>query len=81
MQDTEGNSLVFKDGEVTLAEYVCDECSEPMQVASEVCAWCSITEAHELEAAQGNMFRAMERLGTLGDYMESMRKIQKRGSN
>lgn len=78
MQNTEGNSFVFENGEVTVADNVCVECSEPMLVAAEECAWCRITEAHEQEAAHGNMFRAMERFGTLGDYMDSVRSIQRR---
>lgn len=78
MQDTEGSSFVFENGDVTLADNVCDGCSEPMLVAAEECVWCSITEAHEQEAAQGNMFRAMERIGTLGDYMDGVRNIERR---
>lgn len=78
MQDTAGNSFVFENGEVTLADNVCDGCLEPMLVAAEECAWCSITEAHEQEAARGNMFRMMERYGTLGDYMDSVRNIERR---
>lgn len=78
MQDHEGNSYVFENGEVILAENICGSCSEPVLVVGKECAWCSITEAHEQEAAHGNMFRAMERYGALDDYMDEVRKIESR---
>lgn len=78
MSNTIGESYVFENGALSLADNTCGDCAEPIQSKSTKCGWCSITEAHEQQAARGNMFRAMERLGTLDSYMEGVKDIQKR---
>lgn len=76
LQDNENNTFVFQNGEVAPAENVCVGCSEPLLDTFDECAWCSITQEDEQEAAHGNMFRAMERYGTLGEYLDSVRSIE-----
>ena len=75
MKDDGENVFVFVDESITQTEQLCESCSEPLSKSDNLCPWCSITEAHEEDAAQSNPFRMIDSMGKLEDYMESMGKI------
>lgn len=75
LKNISGDIFVFINDNIVEAEDVCGSCSEPLLGRTELCPWCSITDAHKQEAAQGNPFRMMDRYGTLEKYLEEVSKI------
>lgn len=75
MRGRSDDSYIFDQKEIIPSENTCESCFEPLLEKRNLCPWCSITEAHELEAAQGNPFRALEHYGLLDEYLESASKI------
>ena len=74
-----GETFTFDGTTLALREDTCIECGEPLQDDSnETCAWCSISEAHRLDAARSNPLRMLSGLGMLEEYVEGMRRITKR---
>jgi hypothetical protein len=81
MRDRAENPYIFDQKEIIPAKNICESCSEPLLEERGLCPWCSITEAHELEAAQGNPFRVLAHYGMLDQYLESAGKIGVRGED
>jgi len=75
MKNEDEDVFVFVDDSITQADQLCEGCSEPLSKGDTLCPWCSITEAHEEEAAQNNPFRMIDSIGELENYMESMGKV------
>lgn len=75
VQGRDGTASIFQSGQLSLADYICAECSEPVHEAAELCAWCAITQAHQDEAASGNPYRILDRYGLLEDYIKTASKI------
>ncbi len=73
----EGVICTFKDDEIIANDYLCGNCEEPIESENEMCPWCSITEAHEIEAASGNPFRLLHETGQLEGYVRSMDAIHR----
>lgn len=69
--------FTFSDSCISLASDTCDNCTEPLVTGNSLCPWCSISEAHEVEAARSNPFRMLSSMGQLDSYMNSMGKIRK----
>jgi len=67
--------FIFDNSSIVNTQNLCESCSEPLSNPSTLCPWCSITEAHQQEAAQNNPFRLIDSIGELENYMESMGKI------
>lgn len=70
--------FLFRDGGIQPAENMCEECSEPTDLSDALCSWCRITDAQKYEAAQGNPFRVLDRIGNLQSYLDEVAKIHKR---
>lgn len=71
----EKNTFVFDGEKITTPDNKCNACSEPLADESLLCPWCSITEAHKIEAAISNPFRLLDHFGALDEYIESYRKV------
>lgn len=72
-------TYVFDGVQIIEAENLCSACSEPTLQSNDLCPWCSITEAHAVQAAKGNPFRILDHYGQLDEYMEFVKKIERRG--
>jgi len=71
-----GETFTFDGSALALTHDTCIECGEPLQDDSnETCAWCSISEAHRVDAARTNPLRMLANLGMLEEYVEGMRRI------
>jgi len=81
MRDRSDKPYIFGHEKIIPADGACKSCSEPLLEKKELCPWCSITKAHEIEAAQGNPFRALAHHGLLDEYLESASKIGARGKD
>jgi hypothetical protein len=68
---------VFEEADIALATNICTECKEPIGEEETTCPWCGIEEEHQLDAAQQNPLRMMERAGVLGDWYQSMLDVRK----
>ena len=77
MTTQSNNVFIFKHGSIDEAEQVCESCKEPLVKESNLCPWCSITDAHKYEAAMGNPLRILDRYGLLEKYFEGINKIKK----
>ncbi|WP_240520048.1 DUF2971 domain-containing protein [Shewanella bicestrii] len=77
MKDERGDIFIFEDEGISQTNNSCESCSEPLINGDHLCPWCSITEAHEDEAAQNNPFRMLDAIGELENYMDAMGKIGK----
>ncbi|WP_294133544.1 DUF2971 domain-containing protein [Sphingobium sp.] len=70
-----GARAVFDGTEICPAVKVCKSCAEPVLSNSSLCPWCSISEDHALEAAQGNPLRMLENLGMLENYYRKLEDL------
>lgn len=77
MRSANDDVFLFEDGEISEALGQCESCSEPLPMGGELCAWCSITDAHAEEAARSNPFRILDHYGGLEDYMAAVRNIER----
>ncbi len=77
LRNTSKQSYIYHN-EIIEAEYTCQNCSEPLIIDSPLCPWCSITEAHEIDAAKTNPFRMLNSIGELENYIKGMNAIHKR---
>jgi hypothetical protein len=77
LRDENGEVFAFDGSAIIEVSRVCEDCKETFEGESDLCPWCSITEAHEYEAAIGNPFRMLERTGGLDDYFAVVNDIQK----
>ena len=75
IKNESGDVFIFENDCITQSVNLCGNCEEPLVKQEELCPWCSITEAHEDEAAQNNPFRMIDRMGRLESYMDSMGKL------
>lgn len=65
-------------GSISICDYTCTECGEPLSDESQICSWCAIEEHHELNAARSNPLRMLQRYGELDDYYKEMRAISRK---
>lgn len=70
-----GERAVFDNDHITPAAKVCESCAEPISTDKSHCPWCSITEDHALQAAQGNPFRILDDHGLLEGYYKGLEDI------
>lgn len=77
MKNESGNVFTFSQSDILIAPNTCNSCLEPLVAESDLCPWCSITEAHKDEAARSNPFRMLSSMGQLDSYMKAMSKIGK----
>ncbi|MCE0494656.1 DUF2971 domain-containing protein [Vibrio salinus] len=75
MIDFDKKSFIFNNSNIVSSEHCCTNCSEPLEVDRQLCAWCSITEAHKNDAAMKNPFRMLNQIGKLDEYMDAMGKV------
>ena len=73
--NADGITHIFKGGSIVPADNSCEKCNEPIEADQERCSWCMITEEHRIEAAAGNAYRILDRMGALNGYIESMNEI------
>ena len=79
LKSADDSAFIFENGKISEALGMCENCSEPLPSGGELCAWCSITDAHADEAARGNPFRVLDHVGQLENYLSAVRDIEKRG--
>ena len=73
--DSNGDSFIFKESDITRTAKRCNSCKEPLASRSKQCSWCKINDAHRKDAADRNIFRAMSQFGLLEEYIKSMDDI------
>jgi len=73
--DSAGNAFTFTGTEIEPSAQYCASCKEPLKVEAEQCSWCQIDESHEYEAAQRNIFRALDHAGLLEHYIKDMHEV------
>lgn len=73
-----GRVFQFNGEAIVAADEICESCGEPIAVEKEQCAWCSITESDEWNAAASNPFRMLDHAGLLAEYLENVRNIGRR---
>lgn len=75
-----GTRAIFDaENAIVTAAKVCERCAEPIAPTERFCPWCSITEAHAINAARGNPLRMLDNHGMLEDYYKGLAGIA-RGS-
>lgn len=73
--DLENKSYVFDNNEIVLANKVCKNCPQPLlNMQSETCEICSITDAHKQNAAEKNVLRMLGNMGLLEEYLNNFGK-------
>lgn len=77
LNDQSEEAFIFKNSNIVPSEYVCTSCSEPLSQEGDLCPWCSITQAHKIEAAITNPFRILDHYGQLDNYLISVSDIEK----
>lgn len=70
-----GITYVFNGETIVPAANTCQSCKEPLDVDRSKCSWCQISDKHRLEAAMGNPYRILDRVGQLDSYIKSMNDI------
>ncbi|MCF5684916.1 DUF2971 domain-containing protein [Pseudomonas sp. PA-1-3F] len=77
--DSENKTYIFNGKEIVPHNERCESCKEP-KINSNLkqCSWCSITEAHEKNAAHRNSFRMLEHAGILDQYLTAFLEIGKK---
>lgn len=74
--DAKNGTFVFTDGQLSPASNSCTECGEPVEDdEQEICPWCSITDAHRMNAAHYNPMRRLAHFGLLEQYYADVGKI------
>jgi Protein of unknown function (DUF2971) len=68
----------FVDGVITTTDNICKICKEPITKEHTHCPWCSVSQSHEVKAAERNSFRRLSELGMLDKYCKDMEQISKR---
>ncbi|HKR75503.1 MAG TPA: DUF2971 domain-containing protein [Rhodanobacter sp.] len=79
-RNASGAPHVFDGARIVPAANICKACKEPLDVGKETCSWCQITDEHRLEAAAGNPYRILDRIGELDNYIKSMDGITEKYS-
>lgn len=74
--DVKNGTFVFAEGQLSPAMNSCPECGEPIEDdEQETCPWCSITDAHRMNAARYNPMRRLAHFGLLEKYYANVGKI------
>lgn len=76
-KDRGGSPATFDGNTIVSVENSCNSCAEPTSPDREFCPWCSITDVHEQNAANGNPLRIMDHYGILADYYKGIEKIRR----
>ncbi|MHC8292487.1 DUF2971 domain-containing protein [Pseudomonas sp. LB3P58] len=77
--DGENKTYIFNGKEIVPHNERCESCKEPkINFDLKQCSWCSITEAHEKNAAHRNSFRMLEHTGILDQYLTAFLEIGKK---
>lgn len=75
--NSEGITHTFDGQQITPSRNQCVSCKEPISQKNEKCSWCGIDDVDRTDAAERNIFRAMDRLGILEDYISDMNDISR----
>jgi len=67
----------FVDGVITTNDNLCKTCKEPITKGNTHCAWCSISQNHEVKAAERNFLRKLSEMDMLDKYYKDMERISK----
>lgn len=70
-----GRTSIFNGKSLVRSSKYCSKCGEPVQGKLTICSWCRINEAHKLDAAYRNPYRAFANAGILESYIQGMDKI------
>lgn len=73
--DQNGVTFIFDSDGIKQAKQFCSSCNEPLENDEKVCSWCQINDGHKVEAASRNIFRVLEDLKMLGEYVDGMDDI------
>ncbi|GGY26290.1 hypothetical protein GCM10008098_19080 [Rhodanobacter panaciterrae] len=73
--DASGTPYVFNGETIVPAANTCESCKEPLDAGRSKCSWCQISDEHRLEAAMGNPYILLDRVGQLDSYIQSMNDI------
>lgn len=72
-----GRTSVFNGTAIERSQKYCCQCGEPVFGRLAKCSWCRINEAHQINAAYKNPFRALAGAGILDSYIEGMENISR----
>lgn len=70
-----GRTSVFNGSAIERSPKYCCKCGEPVIGRLAKCSWCRISEAHQINAAYKNPYRALAGAGILQSYIEGMENI------
>lgn len=73
--NSEKDACLYKSGAISICDYTCTECGEPLSDEASICSWCAIEKHHELDAARNNPLRMLDRYGELEGYYKEMQAI------
>lgn len=77
-KDASDKVHIFNGNKVIATDKICKTCSEPLSFDGKdknMCSWCSITEAHEENAANSNPYRILQHAGILEQHLKGMESI------
>jgi hypothetical protein len=78
LKDEDSKVCIFDGEAIVKAAKICQTCFEPLyqnDTEKKVCSWCSITEAHEKNAAGSNPYRVLQHAGILESHIKGMEDI------
>lgn len=75
--NSEKSVFRYESGSISMCEYTCEECGEPLSGQSASCSLCAIKSHHKLEAAMNNPLRILERYGMLDGYYKEIQAISR----
>ncbi len=78
LKDESDEVYLFNGEEIVKTTSICQSCSEPLSTGDtkkRTCSWCSITKAHEINAAQSNPYRVLQHAGILESHLKDMEDI------
>jgi Protein of unknown function (DUF2971) len=62
---------VFDGVSLSLAQFICHDCGEPLGAMGDLCSWCSLGDDERAQAAADNPLRLLDNLGMLDTYLDS----------
>lgn len=72
-----GRTFIFNGSALERSKKYCSSCGEPVQSKITKCSWCQISDAHKIQAANRNPYRALARAGILDSYIQGMENISR----
>jgi hypothetical protein len=73
--NSDGDTFIFSESNIKRTGKRCSSCKEPLSSSAKKCSWCKINDAHKNDAANRNIFRSLNELGLLDNYIKTMVEV------